>query len=258
MSKYGIITEIQRFCIHDGPGIRTSVFFKGCPLRCSWCHNPECISPKIQTFSYPEKCIRCNMCEDGCFSGAKVVCGKRYTRDELFLALLQDKDYYKANGGVTFTGGEPLLQKEFLKEMITLCKQHNLHVALESCMFIWDEEIFSSVDYLMADLKIWDNEKHIAHTGVSNEKIKENLRRFDKLGIPIHLRTPVVKGINDTEEEIAAIAEFARFLKNTVNYELLPYHALGEGKYRALGLIPPDFETPSKEQMETLKKYVKL
>jgi pyruvate formate lyase activating enzyme len=254
----GVITEIQRFSVHDGPGIRTSVFFKGCPLHCAWCHNPECISSKIETLQYAEKCIGCGKCDEGCFSGAKVVCGKNYTKEKLLSIILQDKDYYKEKGGVTFTGGEPLLQKNFLKEIISLCKQNNINVALESCMILWDEEIFSSIDYLMADLKIWNDEKHKLYTKVSNEKIKENLRRFDSLGIPIHLRTPVVVGINDNKEEITAVATFAKSLKNLVKYELLPYHALGEQKYRALGLIPPDFTSPSKEVMEDLKKYAEL
>lgn len=258
MNEYGIITETQRFCVHDGPGIRTSIFFKGCPLRCSWCHNPECISPKIQTLYYDKKCISCGKCEQGCFSGAKVICGKQYSANELLSVILQDKDYYQSKGGVTFTGGEPLLQKVFLKKMIALCKQNCLHVALESCMFLWDEEIFSSIDYLMADLKIWNDEKHLLYTGVSNEKIKEHLRLFDNLNIPICLRTPVICGINDSEEEISAIAEFAKSLKNLVKYELLPYHALGEYKYEALGLTPPAFQSPSKDEMEKLRKYAEL
>lgn len=255
---FGVITEIQRFCVHDGPGIRTSVFFKGCPLRCSWCHNPECISTKQQTLYFPEKCISCNQCDMGCFSGAKIICGKEYSKEELLSLVLQDKDYYKENGGVTFTGGEPLLQKDFLQEMILLCKQNGLHVALESCMYLWDEEVFSSIDYLMADFKIWNNTKHLLYTGVSNEKIKEYLRCFDKLGIPIHLRTPVICGINDSKEEICAISTFAKSLQNIVKYELLPYHSLGEQKYQALGLTPPDFKTPSKEEMEKLRKYAEL
>lgn len=254
----GTVTEIQRFCIHDGPGIRTSVFFKGCPLHCAWCHNPECISPKSQTLYYPEKCISCNQCNKGCFSGAKTICGKEYTEKELLSLVLQDKDYYKENGGVTFTGGEPLLQKDFLKEMILLCKQNGLHVALESCMLLWDEEVFSSIDYLMADLKIWDDSNHLRYTGAGNARIKENLRRFDAFGIPIHLRTPVICGINDSQTEIGAIASFAGSLQNIVKYELLPYHALGGQKYTALGLTPPDFKTPSKEEMEKLKKYAEL
>ena len=255
---FGMVTEIQRFCIHDGPGIRTSVFFKGCPLRCAWCHNPECISPKKQTLYYSEKCISCNQCDKGCFSGAKVSCGKEYTKDKLLKLILQDKDYYKENGGVTFTGGEPLLQKDFLKEMISLCKQNGLHIALESCMFIFDEDIFSSIDYLMADLKIWDPQKHLQYTGVSNEKVKENLRRFDKFGIPIHLRTPVICGVNDSKEEISSISAFAKSLRNLAKYELLPYHALGGQKYQALGLPSPIFKTPSKEEMEILKSHAKL
>lgn len=256
--EVAIITEIQRFSIHDGLGIRTSVFFKGCPLRCSWCHNPECISPKTQVMYYPEKCINCGKCSEGCFSGAKVLCGEKYTVKDLLSKILQDKSYYKNDGGVTLTGGEPLEQASFLKNFIPACKEHKIHVAMESCMFIWDKNIFSQADYLMSDLKIWDNEKHIRFTGVSNAKIKENILKADELGIPILLRTPVVKGINDTKEEIQNIRNFAKSLKHVVGYELLPYHPLGIPKRKALGMPVEEFSQPEKETMETLKKYADL
>ena len=253
-----MITEIQRFSVHDGPGIRTSVFFKGCPLHCSWCHNPECISPKTETMFYPEKCIRCGKCSEGCFSGAKVVCGKTYTSDEVISEILRDADYYRQDGGMTLTGGEPLLQAKFLKELIPKCKQLKINVALESCMFLWDDEVFSQTDYLMADLKIWDPSKHKLYTGADNSVIKENILKADKIGMPILLRTPVVKDINDTQAEILKIRNFAKTLRHIVGYELLPYHPLGILKRKALGIDVNEYDHPDKETMEKLKGYAQL
>ncbi len=251
----GLIADIQRACVHDGPGIRTTVFFKGCPLNCAWCHNPECISFQPEILHYQEKCIGCGFCDDGCFSGAKVVCGKEMTVDALMDQILLDKAYYGADGGVTFSGGEPLAQKAFLKQVIAACREEGIHVAIESSLLIYDEEVFASADYVMADLKIWDTAIHKRYTGIGNETIKENFLRLNELVIPIEMRTPVIPEIM---QDIAKISAFARSLPNVVRYTLLPYHPLGNTKRKALGLPEDGFTIPTNEFMKELEAYVFL
>lgn len=248
----GLITDIQRASFHDGDGIRTTVFFKGCPLKCEWCHNPECISFEPQIMFYPEKCIGCNMCHKGCYSGARVLCGKEYTSDELLSELMQDKDYYETGGGVTFSGGEPLAQKEFLSEIIDKCKQNGISCAVETSLIYYDEEIFKKLDFVMADLKIWDSEIHKKYTGVGNEAIKEHFKTLNELNIPIIARTPVIPGI---QQDIEKISDFLKTLKSVKKYELLPYHPLGVSKSKAVGADGNRFEIPSKEYMKELNKY---
>lgn len=248
-----IVADIQRASTHDGPGIRTTVFFKGCPLSCKWCHNPECIDPKPQMLFYPEKCIGCKMCDKGCFSGARVVCGKTMTASQIAAEVVQDKAYYGTGGGVTFSGGEPMMQKEALSKTIDECKKLGIHCAVETSLIYYDEEIFKKLDLVMADLKIWNSETHKKYTGVGNEKIIEHFRMLDKLGVPIIARTPVIPGI---EQGIDKISEFMKTLANVVCYELLPYHPLGNSKRQALGIFEPDgFSVPSAEYMEELKQY---
>ena len=137
----GLIADIQRASFHDGSGIRTTVFFKGCPLSCVWCHNPECISFEKQMLLYPDKCIGCGLCDKGCFSGARLVCGREYTADDLLAEILQDKPYYGTDGGVTFSGGEPMAQKNYLSKIIDKCKKENISTAIETSLFYFDEEI---------------------------------------------------------------------------------------------------------------------
>lgn len=140
----GVIADIQRASFHDGTGIRTTVFFKGCPLSCVWCHNPECISFEKQILTYPEKCIGCGKCEEGCVSGAKAECGRDYTSEELLKEIVQDKSYYGENGGVTFSGGEPMAQKDFLNDIIDKCKEEDINCAIETSLIIFDKKIFKS------------------------------------------------------------------------------------------------------------------
>ncbi len=258
MPIFGIISEIQRFSVHDGPGIRTTVFFKGCPLSCRWCHNPECISTEPEYMLYPEKCIGCGRCSEGCFAGARVLCGKQYSVEELMREILRDRSYYGEGGGVTFSGGEPLMQSEFLSEAIKACRKEGIHVAIETSMLLWNDEVFGNVDYIMADFKIFDSGKHREYTGVPNEKIRENIKRADSLGVPIVVRTPVMVGVNDTAEEISAIRDEIKTLGNIVKYELLPYHSLGLSKYAAIGRESAEFITPTNEEMERLREYADL
>ena len=149
----GIVADIQRASIHDGPGMRTTVFLKGCPLRCAWCHNPECTSYKPQYMYYHERCIGCGKCEEGCFSGARVICGKEMTVEDVMKEVLLDRTYYAEEGGVTFSGGEPLAQKEFLSALIDACREKHIHCAVETSLIYYDEDIFKKLDLVMADLK---------------------------------------------------------------------------------------------------------
>ena len=248
----GIIADIQRASFHDGSGIRTTVFFKGCPLSCVWCHNPECISFEKQMLLYPDKCIGCGLCDKGCFSGARVVCGREYTADDLLAEILQDKPYYGTDGGVTFSGGEPMAQKVFLNEIIDKCREENISPAMETSLFYFDEDIFKKLDFIMADFKIWDSDIHKKYTGISNQMIKENFKKLDKLKIPIIARTPV---ITEIEQGIDKISEFLKGLDNVVKYELLPYHPLGLKKAEALGIKQKEFTVPAKEFMKEIEKY---
>lgn len=238
MCKKVLVADIQRASIHDGPGIRTTVFFKGCPLNCAWCHNPECISFEKETLFYPEKCIGCNKCDEGCFSGAKVICGKEMTKEQLLREVLLDKPYYKDKGGVTFSGGEPLCHREFLSELIDVLKNENINTAIESSLIYFDEEIFKKVDNIMVDLKLFDEDLHKKYTGVSNKQILENFKRLDKLNKPYIVRTPIIKGVTDLD----AIKAFIGTLKNVKNHETLKYHPLGIEKSKALGKIQERFE----------------
>lgn len=257
MNKTALITDIQSCSVHDGPGIRTTVFFKGCPLRCVWCHNPECISYKKELMYYPEKCIGCGKCEKGCYSGAKVVCGKEMTAEEIFAQILLDKPYYGKDGGATFSGGEAMTYPEMLKSLILLCKKECISTALETSLYVYDGEILKNLDLVMADFKIWDDEAHKKYTGVSNEAIKENFIKLDKLDVPFIVRTPLIPGITDSVENIKSIRDFVKDFKNIKNYELLPYNPLGNSKLVALGKAPVKFdaeEAPIKE----LKQYAEL
>ena len=253
-----IVADIQHASLHDGPGIRTTVFFKGCPLNCLWCHNPECIEKKPQILNYPEKCIGCSECEKGCFAGAKVVCGKEMSAEQIFDEIMLDVNYYQDNGGVTFSGGEPLLYPDVIKEVIHLCKKHNIKTAIETSLYHYDEEILKSVDCIMADFKIFDDVKHKEYTGVSNDIIKKHFLLLDKLNKPFIVRTPIIPGINDSSDEILNIKDFLNPFKNLTAYELLPYHPLGVSKQTALGIETQSFETPTKQLMEDLKHYAEL
>ena len=257
----GIIADIQRASVHDGPGIRTTVFFKGCPLHCAWCHNPECISFQPQLMYYPEKCIGCGMCQRGCFAGARVLCGKEMTAEEVLKEILLDREYYGTEGGVTFSGGEPLAQKEFLSELIDACKEQGIHCAVETSLVYYEREIFKKLDLVMADLKIWDEEIHKTYTGVSNEAIKEHFKKLNALGVPIIARTPVIPEI---KQDIEQISNFLKGLENVRQYELLPYHPLGESKHTALKAakkveeagLAEHFTIPDRAYMKEQEKYV--
>ena len=253
-----VIFDIERCGLHDGPGIRTVVFFKGCPLRCRWCHNPESWEMPPQTLCYPEKCISCGGCAQGCYTGARTVCGKEMSVDDVMKPILADRPYYGAEGGVTLTGGEPQLQADFALELTAACREAGVGVAIETSMAVYRPDLLAQMDLIMADIKLWDDARHREYTGVGNAAILENIRKADSLGVPILVRTPVIPTVNDRVEGISAIRDFVKTLKNAVGYELLPYHPFGLDKARALGLDMPRYPEPTKEQMETLKTYAQL
>ncbi|MGN0564119.1 MAG: radical SAM protein [Candidatus Heritagella sp.] len=257
MENTALITDIQRCSVHDGPGIRTTVFFKGCPLHCVWCHNPECIRFEPETLYYPEKCIGCGMCDSGCYSGARVICGKAMTAGEILEQILLDKPYYGEEGGVTFSGGEALSQPAIVKEVIALCKKEGIHTAIETSLFPFDPDLLGSLDLVMADFKIWDDDRHRKYTGVSNRRIKENFQKLDRLNVPFLVRTPLIPGITDTPENIGSIRDFIRGFQNLLGYELLPYNPLGDTKRRALGQEPVSFGQKARDPKE-LERYADL
>ena len=238
-----VVADIERSSPHDGPGMRTVVFLKGCPLRCEWCHNPECINPEPETLFYPEKCVHCGQCEKGCYSGARVICGREMSVDEVLAEVLRDKNYYGKDGGLTISGGEPLLRAGFTKALAKAAKASGVSPAVETSLFLWDEET----------LKLIDHEKHRKFTGVPLEPILDNIKRCAALRIPLIARTPVIPGVNDSE--IPEIAGFLRKIPAVRRYELLPYHPLGTSKAEALGKTQTRFEIPSGRMMEELDKY---
>lgn len=247
------ILDIERCGMHDGPGIRTVVFFKGCPLRCRWCHNPESWDFAPQELFYPEKCIGCGGCATGCYTGARTVCGREMTVEEVMAPVLADAPYYGAEGGVTLSGGEPQAQADFAIALTDACHAEGIGVAVETSMALYRPELLSRVDLIMADIKIWDAALHKEYVGVDNAPILENIRRADGLGVPIMVRTPVIPGVNDSEAEITAIKNFVKTLTHAVGYELLPYHPFGLDKARGMGLDMPRFAEPTADKMEELR-----
>lgn len=220
----GRIFDIQRYSIHDGPGIRTIVFLKGCVLRCRWCCNPESQDYKIQNMT---------------IGGKTKVVGEDITVDEVMKEVLKDMNYYhRSGGGVTLSGGESLCQPEFAKAILAKCKEYGLHTAIEStaCVpFETIEKILPYLDLYLMDIKHVDSEKHKAFTGKGNELILENAVKLAKAAKKLIIRVPVIPTFNNTPEEIRAIADFAGKLPNVEELHLLPYHRLGQDKYEGLG-----------------------
>ena len=234
----GMITEIQRFSLNDGDGIRTTVFFKGCNLRCAWCHNPETFDINPTLLRYPEKCIGCGHCDD-CPTGARTISGREVSVEDIMREVRQDAAYYKnSDGGVTFSGGEVMCQAEFAREVALACKSEGIRVGVETNLSLdWEKmsELIDLCDLVMCDLKIADSELHKLWTKVGNEKILENLGKLAKSGRRWILRTPLIPGATDSDENIASIAKTAAKLKPD-SWELLNFNPLGGAKYKALGL----------------------
>ena len=253
-----VIFDIQRCGMHDGPGIRTVVFLKGCPLRCRWCHNPEGIDPAPQTLHYPDKCIGCGRCAEGCYTGARTLCGREMTVEEVMEPILADKAYYGTEGGVTLSGGEPQMQADFALALTRACHENGIKVAIETSMALYHPELLREMDLIIADVKVWDSARHKEYVGADNQPILANIRKADTLGIPMLIHTPVIPGVNDTPAEITAIRDFVRSLAHGIGYELLPYHPFGTGKQKALGQEPTRFPEPEADSMTQLRSYAVL
>ena len=263
-----IIFDIERNSYVDGPGIRTTVFFKGCNLKCAWCHNPESQSAKKEFLFYKDKCTGCRRCDDVtvdnknfmCYNDAKEICGKEYTVDEVFAEVIKDKAFYETSGGgVTFSGGEPMSQGEFVLACLTRLR-HKTHRALQTCGY-GDGAMFSHLlaecDYVLYDLKLMDEAEHLRYTGVSNGIILENYRRLAASGVPFVTRIPLIPGVNDTEDNLRRTANLMR--ECGAHYvELLPYNKMAGGKYRMLGrAYEPTFDetVPPKDGRELIESY---
>ena len=280
------ITNIQRFSLNDGPGIRTTVFFQGCNMHCAWCHNPETISMKPVLLHYENKCIgcgkciqvcpqgahkvvdgkhvidrslcvRCGKCADVCFASALVMSSKEMTVEEVMKEIRQDKLYYEeSGGGVTFSGGECMLQIDFLEACLKGCKEKGLHTAVDTAGHIpFDSfaRILPYTDLFLYDVKAMDREKHQAFTGVPNDLILDNLSKLLSMGKAVWVRVPVIPTVNDTVEEMTALRRFLEKYGHPEKVELLPYHALGEHKYAAIGKKATSFQKPEDAAMEQLR-----
>ena len=265
------IFEIKRFAVHDGDGIRTTVFLKGCPLKCVWCHNPEGISPEVQSAFFAHKCISCGECQkenfdaSNCLGEARVIYGREVSVEELLPTLLEDKDFYESSGGgVTLSGGECLMQADFCAELLKKLKENGVSTAVDTCGLVSKnalDKVIPYTDVFLYDVKAIDEDTHIKCTGVSNKIILENLKYLDSLGCKIEIRYPFVPDYNDGETE--KIAEFLSKLKNITKIRVLAYHNYAGSKYEALGMentLPK--KLPSDEEMkkarETMKKITKL
>ena len=277
----GTVFNLQRYSLHDGPGIRTTVFLKGCPARCWWCHNPEsqlagpeiaCSEPRCiacdacllachEGLKPRERCILCGDCSTACPTGARTLVGREMTVGEVLADVMRDRMFFAdSGGGVTFSGGEPLAQPEFLKALLASFRAREISTAVDTAGFCPPGtllELAPLVDLFLFDLKCMDREKHLAGTGVDNVGVLENLARLSEANGNIWLRVPVVPGFNDTLEEMNAIARATRDLGALRQVWLLPYHASWAGKPARLGKEPPGaarLTPPSTELMESFAR----
>ncbi len=267
-----VVFDIQRFSIDDGPGIRTVIFFKGCNMRCNWCHNPESLHPYAEIMFFAQKCIACGKCFEACeknchflsggkhffdrslcdncgrcaavcYADALTVAGKSMTVSEVAAEIKKDDLFYQnSGGGVTFSGGEPLLQADFLRELLVECQKAGIHCAVETAGNVpWAafEKILPFTDLFLYDIKVVDETLHKKVTGNDNRRIINNLKKLAKTGVEVWLRTPLIPGINDTPAQSERVTELLACLDSIRTHVVLPYHNLGEGKYESLGLPKP-------------------
>lgn len=236
------ISEIQHFCVHDGPGIRTTVFFQGCPLKCKWCHNPEAISTEPVLMYNESLCTGCDACIDGienCYFLAKKMSSTKMNIDELFKTVMKDEVVYrKSGGGITISGGEPLMQREFSTELLKRFKTACISTAVETAGFVpWEtlNGIYEYVDTFLYDLKLSGADKHKEWTGVSNEVIIDNLQRLVKVHNNVVIRIPLIPGVNDSEKEFRGMMRIVSELGEVNGIHILPFHTVGVNKYSMIG-----------------------
>ena len=275
--------------VHDGPGIRTTLFLKGCPLRCLWCHNPENLQIK-PSLSFTQKlcvgcgacvevcpqqvhringglheirydaCVNCGVCVRECLTGALKIYGKESTPEAVATCLLEDQVFYEqSGGGVTFSGGEPLLQSKFLAETMAILKTRGVHIAVDTCGDVpWGafEEVLPYTDLFLYDIKHIDSALHKKGTGSGNERILENLRHLQTCEAAIEIRTPVIPGYNDDKKTLQGIALLLRDCPRVKTWRLLPYHSMAKAKYEAIGMTyaMPETEMPDITRMRALQK----
>jgi pyruvate formate lyase activating enzyme len=282
----GLVSNIQKFSVQDGPGIRTTVFLKGCPLSCWWCHNPEgrlrhseiivietrcircggcvevCTDGSSSSGEFPwrgsEDCRLCGSCVDACPTGARQMIGARMTVEEVMSEILKDEIFYDdSGGGVTFSGGEPLMQPQFLRSLLEECRTRGIHTAVDTCGYAPFENIMAVAwltDLFLYDLKIMDDNLHLHYTGVSNEVILQNLRSLGRIHDNIWIRIPIIPGVNDSDDQLEKMGAFAAGIGSVRQVNLLPYHATGIPKFRRLGEVYrlPELKSPTSEFMEAL------
>lgn len=291
-SKTGIIFDIQKFSLHDGPGIRTTVFFKGCPLNCQWCHNPESQAVGLEMMFQAKRCIRCGACEavcthgaisqngnlvstdeekctlcgacvESCYAEAREMVGQEMTVAQVMAEIERDVIFYdESGGGVTFSGGEPLLQPDFLLALLQDCKNREIHTTLDTCGYVrWEtlDRVRGLVDLFLYDLKLMDGAKHREFTGAPNDPILKNLQMLAARGHDIILRMPIVPGINDDEENIRHTGQFAAALPGLARMNILPYHRTAADKYHRLKMdyTLSQIRPPSNERMAEIAQMLR-
>jgi pyruvate formate lyase activating enzyme len=280
----GFVFDIKKYSINDGPGIRTTIFLKGCPLHCWWCHNPESQSPHPEMIFRPgrcdlceacleacqhaaitwslngpltdrETCQRCGECSEVCYSEARQMVGRQMSLSEVMAEIKQDLTFYEeSGGGITLSGGEPLFQKEFSLAVLKACRAHDIHTVLDTCGYAsWQafEQVAPFVDLFLYDLKAIDPIKHKQYTGQSNERILANLESLSRLGANLMVRIPVIPGVNADELEMRQIGAYLSSLPQPPPVELLAYHNIAGAKYAGLDMpyTLPDLQPPTPEQM---------